>query len=59
MILKNYNPTQFLFRYLLVDFGLAQECQEKSRKISGENTEVHSLKRKRSNEVMFYTSNYV
>lgn len=47
--------TNFLFRYLLVDFGLAQEYDvekpKSTKKTSEESTEAHGTKRKRTNEV--------
>lgn len=53
----------FSYRYLLVDFGLAQQCSEYHAKnletmtgINKGRTEMHSMKRKRSNEVIFYTN---
>ncbi|XP_012529770.1 cell division cycle 7-related protein kinase isoform X2 [Monomorium pharaonis] len=60
IIHRDVKPSNFLYdrtnrRYLLVDFGLAQECHEEklksTRKISDESIEVQSgTKRKRFNE---------
>ncbi|XP_024880113.1 cell division cycle 7-related protein kinase-like isoform X2 [Temnothorax curvispinosus] len=56
VIHRDVKPNNFLYdrinrRYLLVDFGLAQECQvEKLRKMSEANLETFGTKRKRPNE---------
>lgn len=52
----------FFYRYLLVDFGLAQQCTEynaknlEAIKTNAGTTEIQSMKRKRSDEVMFHTN---
>ncbi|XP_011055227.1 PREDICTED: cell division cycle 7-related protein kinase-like isoform X2 [Acromyrmex echinatior] len=56
IIHRDVKPSNFLYdrknkRYLLVDFGLAQEYSvEKNMRTSGESIEAHGTKRKRSNE---------
>ncbi|KYM98369.1 PREDICTED: cell division cycle 7-related protein kinase [Cyphomyrmex costatus] len=61
IIHRDVKPSNFLYdrknrRYLLVDFGLAQEyyieknLEKNMRKTSGESIEAHGTKRKRSNE---------